>query len=222
MVTSAFSWMEQCLTLHCTRRQFCSEQKWNQWTSDTGFDQHSFCVSKSLPHQPLPFLFFLATCLSIYLSLIPSLHPPFKKKIIFPSVLLCQCLGIRIRICYFKKHFPRVAQENQSTESWYILRVPPETGLQAVKLAAQAPLQLSKRIQASHLKTLSLKTQKHGLQWGRIKHSRAMEENSEMSGEVENSQLHQSPSEIWASWEDIRSWLVCLLFLQFSELEGQG
>lgn len=49
-----------------------------------------------------------------------------------------------------------------------------------------------------------------------------MEEKSEMSGEVESSQPHQSPSEIWACREDIRSQLFCLLFLQFSELKGQG
>lgn len=48
-----------------------------------------------------------------------------------------------------------------------------------------------------------------------------MEEKNEMSGEVESSQPHQSLSEIWACGEDIRSQLVCLLFLQFWELKRQ-
>lgn len=71
------------------------------------------------------FCFKIPSSQAITLSFLPDYTPQHlpvshsfspllsKKKIIFSSVLLCQHLGVGIRICYFKcwanKYFPRVA-----------------------------------------------------------------------------------------------------------------
>jgi len=116
----------------------------------------------------------------------PPIPPSNKKVGFFSSVLLLQqCLGASNRIPCFKcctnKYFPRVSQENQSTKSCYSRKIMPVTGLQALTMSDfllyQRPLKLSKRIQVSYLKySLPQTPRKHGLQSGRIKDRRAMEE----------------------------------------------
>lgn len=134
-VTSAFSWMQHCLTLDFSRKKFCSEHfQVNLILIDFFYFYFCFYLLKILSLQAIT-VSLLSGYVPQHLPVSHFLSPrlPQKRKEFFPPYYYGNALVPELESCFkcwANKYFPRDSQESQSTEkSCYSRKVMPATGL---------------------------------------------------------------------------------------------